>query len=237
MVSGTSLAVVADELEAADHLANGEEAEALGGDDTDGDKRRRVDAAEALGSSSGLLGRGLSSGLGGLGGGAEEGAGVLGGLESVLGVGLEGGDGRRSHLLAAEDNLGDLEADFGVVDDKGDLLLDKGDDTAGATADLAEGVGDALGSAGDGGAGRAGDAAQTLRGLGLDVRGLLLGGVGGLLGGGRLEAGGDARREAGVPQGGGPQDGTGGDGRHCDGRRQTKDFNRGQGIERAFVTG
>jgi len=32
-----------------------------------------------------------------------------------------GKDVRRSHLLAAEDDLAQLEADSGVVDDKGDL--------------------------------------------------------------------------------------------------------------------
>jgi hypothetical protein len=71
------LAVVADNLEAADHLADGEEAEALGEDDAAGDELGGADVAD-----------GLEDGLGGL----EEAAG-LDGSPGVLVVGLEGGDG------------------------------------------------------------------------------------------------------------------------------------------------
>lgn len=50
-----SLAVVANELEAAEHLTNGEEAEALSKDDTASSKLRSTDAAKLLEE---LLGRG-----------------------------------------------------------------------------------------------------------------------------------------------------------------------------------
>lgn len=93
MVSGVAVAVVPDNLEAAEHLADGEEAEALGGDDAAGDERGLVQVAEALGDGRGLLGGGGGGGRGGLRGGGEEGAGVLGGVEGVLEIGLEGGDG------------------------------------------------------------------------------------------------------------------------------------------------
>ena len=45
---GTSLAVVANELEAANHLANGEETEALGSDDTASGELGRANVAGAL---------------------------------------------------------------------------------------------------------------------------------------------------------------------------------------------
>jgi hypothetical protein len=45
---GTSLAVVANKLEAADHLTNGEEPEALGSDDTTGSELGRANVAGAL---------------------------------------------------------------------------------------------------------------------------------------------------------------------------------------------
>lgn len=127
LVVRTGLAVVADELEAADHLADGEEADALGEDDAAGGE---LGGAEVAGLGEEVLGRG------------EDGA-VLDGLPEVLVVGLdvgdgavrgvsdvrleavcaqEGGDVRRAHLLAAGDVLGHLEADLGVVDDEGCLL-------------------------------------------------------------------------------------------------------------------
>ena len=48
LVVGTSLAVVANELEAANHLANGEETEALGSDDTASGELGRANVAGAL---------------------------------------------------------------------------------------------------------------------------------------------------------------------------------------------
>lgn len=83
VVGSVGLAVVADDLEAANHLADGEETEALGGDDGTGGDGSGVDARGQVG--------GLSSGSGR--GGAEEAAGVLEGVHGSLEVGLEGGDG------------------------------------------------------------------------------------------------------------------------------------------------
>lgn len=123
VVSG--LAGVADELEAANHLADGEEAQALSGDDATSDELGGADVAD-----------GLEEGLGRL----EEAAGadrveevLVGGLESGHGarrrnvsgrcrlVRWDGLDVRRGHLLAVEDELADLEADLTVVDDTGSL--------------------------------------------------------------------------------------------------------------------
>lgn len=73
MVSG--LATVADELEAANHLADGEETEELGEDDTTSDELGSTNAADGLEESAGRDGAGAD------------------GLEDVLVVGLEGGDG------------------------------------------------------------------------------------------------------------------------------------------------
>lgn len=84
MVGSVGLAVVADDLEAADHLADGEEAEALGSDDGTGGQSSGVDARGNVG--------GLDGSRGGRGG-AEEAAGVLDGVQGSLEVGLEGGDG------------------------------------------------------------------------------------------------------------------------------------------------
>lgn len=122
-------AAVANNLEAADDLANGEEAETFGGHDTTSDELSIADVA-------GLLGKALR--------GREKGA-VLEGLPQVLVHVLECGDGtalcglaissmrsvsheglsginsRRAHLLAVKDNLGHLGADLGVVDDEGSL--------------------------------------------------------------------------------------------------------------------
>lgn len=93
LVSGVGLAVVADELEAANHLTDGEEAEALGRDDAASDEGSLVQVAEALEDGGGLLGGRGGGGRGSLGGGVEEGAGVLEGLSGVAEVALEGGQG------------------------------------------------------------------------------------------------------------------------------------------------
>lgn len=92
MVSG-GLAVVADHLHAADHLADGEEAEDLGDDDASGRQLGAVDVAGLLQQGGGLLG-GLLGGLGRGGLGlAEERARVLQPLPQGLEVGLEGREG------------------------------------------------------------------------------------------------------------------------------------------------
>lgn len=80
MVSG--LATVADELEAANHLADGEETEEFGEDDAASDDLGSTDAADGLEESAGRDGAGAD------------------GLEDVLVVGLEGGDGAVMALLA-----------------------------------------------------------------------------------------------------------------------------------------
>jgi hypothetical protein len=71
------LAVVANELHAANHLADGEETDALGEDDTAGGE---LGGAEVAGLVEEVLG------------GAEDSA-VLDGSPEVLVVGLDGGDG------------------------------------------------------------------------------------------------------------------------------------------------
>lgn len=80
------LAVVADDLEAADHLADGEEAQGLGEDDADRGELRGAEVADGV---DGGLGRG-------------DGA-VLDGAEDLLVVGLEGGDGAASSQLLGRD--------------------------------------------------------------------------------------------------------------------------------------
>lgn len=81
MVLGNVLAVVTNNLEPADHLANGEEAEALGSHDTTSNQLSAVDVSELL-----QHGRGL---LRGLGGGLRESTGVSNGVQDVLVVALE----------------------------------------------------------------------------------------------------------------------------------------------------
>lgn len=85
VVGGSALAVVADELEAADHLADGEEADALSQQDAAADELGGRDVAGALDEGAGLGGGAL--------GGLQQGAGVLDALDGSLEVGLEGGDG------------------------------------------------------------------------------------------------------------------------------------------------
>ena len=93
MVS-TSLAVVADDLESANHLSNGEEAEALSEDDSAGEELGTGQIPRLLQNRSWLRGRLRRSLLGGL----EEGAGVPHLLPYVLEVYLEGrGGARKAH--------------------------------------------------------------------------------------------------------------------------------------------
>lgn len=181
LVVRSSLAVVSDKLESANHLTDGEEAEGLGGDNTGGGDLGGVEI-------SGLVEEVL--------GGLEDGS-ALDGLQEVLVVGLEGSDGRRAHLLAAEDNLANLEADLGVVNNKGDLSLDETDDTTCSSTNLAQSVAQALGVAGNGRAGSAADARQTVLCLGRGVAGSLAG----LLGGGALEAAGGKAHSRGSEHG------------------------------------
>lgn len=169
------LAVVADELETADHLADGEEAEALSEENTSSGDLCPGDVADVLEGSASL---------------GEERAG-LDGLDEVLKVGLEGGDGGRSHALAPEDNAAKLSSDLAVVDDEGGLALNEGNELAGAATDATEGAGEALGVFGKSRASGGADAGETFGGLGRELGGLsssLLSGLGSLLGGGRLEA-------------------------------------------------
>jgi len=82
VVLGTVLAVVTNDLEAADHLTNGEETKTLGSHNTASNQLGRVDVAELLQHGRGLL-RSLRGGL-------RESAGVSNGVQHVLVVALEG---------------------------------------------------------------------------------------------------------------------------------------------------
>lgn len=77
LVVAGNLAVVADELEAADNLADGEEAEALGEDDTTGDELGSAEAADLLDDVLGRDGAALESRPEVLVGGLESGHGTV----------------------------------------------------------------------------------------------------------------------------------------------------------------
>jgi len=83
--SSASITVVTDQLESTDHLANGEEAEALGKKDAASDGLPLVDVPHPLEDRAGRGGRLL--------GALKQGAGVLNLLHNVAEVGLEGGNG------------------------------------------------------------------------------------------------------------------------------------------------
>lgn len=83
LVVRAGLAVVADELHATDHLADGEETNTLGEDDAAGCELRGAEVASLVKE---VLG------------GAEDGA-VLDGFPEVLVVGLDGGDGAGGLML------------------------------------------------------------------------------------------------------------------------------------------
>lgn len=83
LVVSAGLAVVSDNLEAANHLTDGEESDALGSNDTAGNK---LSIAEVAGLLEHVLGR------------LEEGAVLEGSPESLVGV-LEGGDGTIATIL------------------------------------------------------------------------------------------------------------------------------------------
>jgi len=85
VVSGTSLAVVADQLEPANHLADGEETKAFGCHHTTGDDLCRRDVPEVGKGGPGRGGRLLDA--------LEEGARVLDLLQQVVPVALDGGHG------------------------------------------------------------------------------------------------------------------------------------------------
>lgn len=76
-----SLAMVANELEAADNLANGEETKQLGGQDTAADELCSRDVSDLVGVRGRAGGRGL-----------QQGTGVLDGAEGAVEVVLEGSD-------------------------------------------------------------------------------------------------------------------------------------------------
>lgn len=82
MVRG-GLAVVSDNLEAANHLTDGEETEALGGNDTGGGELGVAEVAGLLEDVLGCL---------------EEGASLEGSPEGLVGV-LESGHGAASHSM------------------------------------------------------------------------------------------------------------------------------------------
>lgn len=122
------LAAVADKLESANNLTNGEETEDLSRNDTASSKLGRTDVFHLLDE---VLRR------------LDDGA-VLDGLDEVLVGGLESGHVGRAHLLVLENKLAELEANLGVVDDEGDLSLDKADDLARSSANLAQSASNTL---------------------------------------------------------------------------------------------
>jgi len=87
-VAVRSLASVADNVHATDHLTDGEEADDLGGSDTGEGELLGAGVADA---SQEVLGRGEDD--------APEGGRVLEGVGQGLEVGLEGGQGTRDGLL------------------------------------------------------------------------------------------------------------------------------------------
>lgn len=129
----SSLAPVANDVHAADHLADGEEANDLSGGNTDESNLLGVGVANA---GQETLGRGHAEVL--------DGGGVAEDVDQGLEVGLEGGQGtarnrqdvrsgtgvescgivrcdlRRRHFLATEHQLAELETNTGVVDGRGD---------------------------------------------------------------------------------------------------------------------
>lgn len=121
---GGGLSSVANELESANHLTNGEKSKALGEDDTAGNELAGSQAADLLEE---VLGR------------LEDGA-ALDGLPQGLVEGLEGCNGttgrvsvqevackrasrlRRVHLLGVEDDLAGLKGNLAIVNGLGGLL-------------------------------------------------------------------------------------------------------------------
>lgn len=83
------LAVVTNQLEAADHLADSEEAQQLGEQDAAADELRVRDVPDSAHDGCGL-GRGAGRGAGR---GLQQGAGVLEGAQCAVEVALEGGHG------------------------------------------------------------------------------------------------------------------------------------------------
>lgn len=125
----TSIASVANNLPSANHLANCEETQDFCTKNGSECELRSVDISNAFDDR--FWG-------GGFGGFLEEGGGVSEGLEDTLKVGLEGGHGRRIHLLALEHELGELQADTRVVNSWWDLSLNKRDESSGPAANLAQ---------------------------------------------------------------------------------------------------
>ena len=107
MVGSRGLTVVAHDLEPPDHLADGEEAEALSGDDTSRGELGVADAGDEA----------TLRGLDGLGGGLEEGARAADGLPSGLVEGLEGGHGAaRSRVSVSGSLMGCVPTGAAVVE-------------------------------------------------------------------------------------------------------------------------
>lgn len=125
----SSLAPVANNVHATDHLTDGEETKDLGSGNANQGKLLRAGVA---GTGQEVLGRGEVQAL--------DGGRVAGDVDQGLEVGLEGGQGarrkgldcgtrsrsswpgsslRRSHVLATENQLAKLKADPGVVEGRG----------------------------------------------------------------------------------------------------------------------
>jgi len=104
------LAVVSDNLHPTDHCADGEESEDFRAHDGDLGQLLAVDVADAAEDAFGC------GAAGGRAGARQDGAGVAGGVDDGLQVRLKLRDGWRSHLLALENDFGELQSNTRVVD-------------------------------------------------------------------------------------------------------------------------
>jgi len=96
------LAVVSDNFHPTDHRTNGEESEDFRAHNGDLGQLLAVDVADAAEDAF------RCGAAGGRAGARQDGAGIAGGVDDGLEVGLELRNGWRSHLLAVENDFGEL---------------------------------------------------------------------------------------------------------------------------------
>jgi len=132
MVSGGSLAMIPNDLETSNHLANSEESQTLGSNNTASNQVGSVEVLDALHERGGFWCR--------LSGSLDKRARVPQHLISVLEVLLERLHRWWRHLLTAEDDLGQLGTNFGVVYHERNLLLDESNQSPGTTTDSTQRV-------------------------------------------------------------------------------------------------